>query len=115
MTSPHQPCVQVRIEDVSTALILSSANLIEGPQSQSIAQPDSVALTDALDNFADSILARRIKYLQQQLASTVRNKANAVLYLLTSIATRGGTLTARLLKVLDCDVTVLVKLSHPPK
>ena len=107
--------MQVCNEDISTALFLSSANLLEAPQSQTTAPPDILALTDALDNFADSILARRIKYLQQQLASTVRNKASAVLYLFTCIATRGGGLIARLLKALDCDATVLVKLSHPPK
>lgn len=94
---------------------MSSAALIEASQRYNTDQPDRLALTDALDQFADSILARHVKYLQQQLASTVKNKANSVLYLLTCIATRGGTLTARLLKALDCDMTVLVKLSHPPK
>ena len=107
--------MQVRNEDVSTALLLSSANLLEALQIHATDQPDRVALTDALDRFADNILARRVKYLQQQLASTVKNKANAVLYLLACIANRGGTLTARLLRALDCDAKVLVKLSHPPK
>lgn len=112
---PNQLSLQVRNEDVSTALLLSSAKLLEASQSYTTDQPDRLGLTDALDHFAEIILARRVKYLQQQLASTVKNKANAVLYLLACIATRGGTLTARLLRALDCDVTVLVKLSHPPK
>ena len=89
--------------------------MIKASQRDNTDQPDRLALTDALDQFADSILARRVKYLQQQLASAVKNKANAVLHLLTCIATRGGILTARLLRALDCDMTVLVKLSHPPK
>ena len=105
--------MQVRNEEVSTALLLSCAQLLGAPQNYNSEQPDSLALTEALDHFADSILTRRTKYLQQQLASTVRNKAKAVLFLLVVIAARGGSLTGRLLRVLDCDA--LVKLSHPPK
>lgn len=107
--------MQVRNEDVSTALLLASAHVLEASQSCSTDQPDRPALTETLDHFADSILARHAKYLQQQLTSTVRNKANAVLYLLACIASRGGSLPARLLKALDCDSTILVKLAHPPK
>lgn len=114
-TAPHQPCVQVRNEDISTVLLVSCAHLLEASHSHTTDQLDRLALTEALDHFADSILARRTKYLQQQLASTVRNKANSVLYLLVAIAFRGGSLTSRLLRVLDCDLPVLVKLSHPPK
>ena len=105
--------MQVRNEEVSAALLLSCAQLLEAPQIYSSDQPDSLSLTEALDQFADSILARRTKYLQQQLASTVRNKAKAVLSLLGVIAARGASLTARLLRVLECDA--LVKLTYPPK
>lgn len=105
--------MQVRNEEVSAALLLSCAQLLEAPQICTSDQPDSLALTEALDHFADSVLARRTKYLQQQLASTVRNKAKAVLSLLVVIAVRGASLTARLLRVLDCEIPV--KLSYPPK
>lgn len=113
VSSHHQLCVQVRNEDISTAVLLSCAQLLEAPPNSD--QPDRLPLTEALDHFADSILAKRPKYLQQQLASTVRNKAKAVLSLLGVIAARGGNFTGRLLRVLDCDLPVLIKLSHPPK
>lgn len=115
MTFYHQSGVQVRNEDVSTALLVTSAHMLQASQSCNADQQDRLALTETLDHFADSILARHAKYLQQQLASTVRHKANAVLYLLACMASRGGSLTARLLKTLDYDSTILVKLAHPPK
>ena len=110
----------MRHEDISTELLLVSAQLLEHnpalipEQNHQLSQPASLNLA-ALDQYADSILTKRAKYLHQQLGSTIRHKSNATLHLLGAIANRGYGLTSRLVKVLDMTLPALVKLAHPPK
>lgn len=65
--------------------------------------------------FADSILSKRTKYLQNQLSSTIRHKSNAVLHLLHAIAAGGQASTAKLIKHLDLALPAFLRLAHPPK
>lgn len=112
--------VQTRHEDVSTALLLVSAQLLQhfpvlNPE-QNHELPQLASLSQAaLDQYADSILTKRAKYLHRQLSSTIRHKANATLDLLGAIASRGKGLTSHLVKMLDMTLPALVKLAHPPK
>lgn len=112
--------LQVRHEHISTALLLVSAQLAERDQVQSPKQlgaPSQPApqTQTVLDQYADSILARHAKFLHQQLGSTIRCRANATLYLLAAITSRGTPLTTRLVKTLDMSLPALVNLAHPPK
>jgi len=112
--------LQIRHEHISTALLLVSAQLIEHGQVQSPeqlgapSQPASQTQT-VLDQYTDSILARHAKYLHQHLGSTVRYRANATLYLLAAMTSRGTPLTTRLVKTLDMSLPALINLAQPPK
>ncbi len=112
--------MQIRHEDISTALLLVSAQLVEHGQVQSPEQLDAPSqpasqTQTVLDQYADSILARHAKFLHQQLGSTIRYRANATLYLLAAITSRGTPLTTQVVKTLDMSLPALVNLAHPPK
>ena len=113
-------CLQVRNKDISLNLLLVSAELLQmwqnhQPEPQQTLSPTASQLQAALLAFAHGILAKRIKYMQQQLSSTVRHKSNASLYLLASIAAMGQAFAANLVKNLDLTLPAFLKLAHPPK
>lgn len=112
--------LQVRNEDVSTALLLASAQLLRLCLHQQQRHPPqlsgpAVQTQTALDHFASNIVVNRAKYLHQQLDSSIRHRANATLHLLSTIASRGEGLAAHLVKTLNLSLPAFVKLAHPPK
>ncbi len=110
--------MQVRNEDVGTALLLVSAQLLEQCQHQHTHEQQDLSTVHtqaALDQYAHNILSKRAKYLHQQLASTIRHRANATLCLLSAAASRGGSNTTHLVQALDLTLPAFVKLAHPPK
>ncbi|KAL0021866.1 hypothetical protein WJX77_009321 [Trebouxia sp. C0004] len=110
----------IRHEHISTALLHVSAQLVERVQVQSpeqLGEPSQLAsqTQTVLDQYADSILAGHAKFLHQQLGSTIRYRANAMLYLLAAITSRGIPLATQVVKTLDMSLPALVNLAHPPK
>ncbi|KAL0027614.1 hypothetical protein WJX79_002615 [Trebouxia sp. C0005] len=61
------------------------------------------------------LVSAQLAERDQQLGSTIRCRANATLYLLAAITSRGTPLTTRLVKTLDMSLPALVNLAHPPK
>lgn len=113
--------LQMRNDGIATSLMVAASDLLASNQAQpNHDQQTSLAAsatphTPALTDFADDIVTRRSKMLQQQLGSTVRHRVNAALHLLVAIASMGGSVTAHLLRSLDTTSDAFSKLTHPPK
>ena len=112
--------MQVRHEDVSTALLLASAQMLESGRRQLLGRDQPLSsqvlqMQPALAQFADRLLTKHSKYLHQQLGSTVRHKSSATVVLLGAVARQGGRITALVVKMLDDTLPAVIRLAHPPK
>ena len=111
----------MRNDDTAVSLFMAVSDLLSSSHAQQSSDGKAQLpvleqqIAPALTQFADDILARRSKSLQQQLGSTVRHRVNAALWLLVCIANMGSSVTTHLVRSLDTTSDTFSKLPHPPK
>ena len=114
-------CLQIRNDDTAVSLLMAISDLLSSSHAQHGSDRKAQLpvleqqVAPALTQFAEDILARRSKSLQQQLGSTVRHRVNATLWLLVCIANMGSSVIPRLVRSLDMTSDTFSKLPHPPK
>lgn len=104
--------LQVKEESFLVKLLLVTAELISTLNDQSTfggSSPSNLAIS-----LSDYVLATKTRLLYTLLASE-KQKANAALYVLASIAKRGSSFVSELCNSFDFDLPALHKLARAPR
>ena len=108
------PFMQVKAESFLCRLLIVTARIISYASKQDLLVAGQSVVGNLANSLADYILTSKLKLLYTLLASE-RQRANAALHLLATIAEQSPSFVEELCRRFDFELPVLYKLARAPR